>query len=320
MSFRDIRGQLQAMSVLQSALRQNRLAKAYLFAGEEGVGKALVARTIAKAINCLQGDGADSCDHCISCRKIDNFNHPDVHWIMPEGASNSIKIETIRELKESIYLKPFEAKKKIFIIDHAENFTPEAANAFLKVLEEPPGEGLLILLAAKPKLIFPTVLSRCQKLFFGSLKKQTLQEVLREEFGVDHVLGHYLAYCYGGRIGMALSLKESDILSEKNKVIDDWLFSSRDYSDREVNRENLHQDLDVLATWFRDIIFAKLGMPHTELINLDRRDDLLEVMDRYSFLDLDGIMSFIAVSGLYLQENVNPKLLASNLRIRLWRG
>ena len=371
MSFKDIKGHTSSIKLLQIALSGERQALAHLFIGEEGIGKRLVARTLAKAINCLKSDGLDtsassldfarddpervkrvegslsvngvlrqaqdaskdaeqsrskqsrtidSCDQCASCKRIDNFNHPDVHWVMPESISNSIKIEQIRQLKNDISLRPYEAKKKVFIIDEAHCLTPEAANAFLKVLEEPPLNSLIILITSKPKLIFSTILSRCQKLRFYPLKKNELNEFLFKELKLDAEASHYLAYFCEGRLGKALNLKEGDILREKNMVIDGFVFSNNIHKTKEFDREGFKRDLDILASWFRDIYFLKVGVPFMELINLDRKNELLKVMSRYSFLELDSIINFISNSALYLKQNVNPKLILSNLRERIWKG
>lgn len=325
MSFRDIRGHSKPIKMLEVTLERERNAPAYLFIGEEGIGKRLVAKTLAKALNCLKSKAFDSCDECISCRKIEDLNHPDVHWIAPERPSDIIKIEQIRQLKNDIYLKPYEAKIKVFIVDGAQHLTPEASNAFLKVLEEPPQDSLLILITSKPRLIFPTLLSRCQKLRFYPLKKSQLRQILLTELKLNVTLSHYLAHFCEGRIGKAMNLKTRDILPEKNRVIDEFTPLLRTataghiYENIEFNRARMKEDLNILASWFRDIYFIKVGIPYTELINLDRKDDLLRVMSRYSLLDLDSIINCVSDSLLYLEQNINPKLLLSTLRTRLWR-
>ncbi len=320
MSFRDIKGHNQPINLLKIALSQNRFASAYLFTGEGGIGKSLVAKTIAKAINCLQNNNFDSCDQCISCRKIENLTHPDVHWITPENQGSAIKIEQIRKLKQDISLKAYQAKSKVFIIEEAHNLTAEAQNAFLKILEEPPAHSLIILISSKPQLIFSTILSRCQKIRFRPLSRFKLEQFLISDLKLDLVLSHYLAYFCEGRIGEALGLKDKDILREKNRIIDEFTFSRTSYETIELNRHRFREILDILVSWFRDMYFIKVGLPFAGLINLDRKEDLLKVMGRYSYFDLDSIIDFISDSTLYLEQNINLKLLMNNLRIRLWKG
>jgi len=319
MPFQDIKGQNKAIGIIRESIRRNRLEGGYIFAGPEAVGKRFAARTLAKAVNCLER-ADDPCDSCPSCRKIDKNEHPDVHLVTdPQRAA--IKIEQVRQLQKEISLRPYEGKKKVFIIDNAEDLTPEAASALLKILEEPPANSLIILISAKPNLLFKTITSRCKIIKFSNLKRTQLKEILSADYNLDHELAHFLAYFSEGSIGKALSLKEADILRLKNRIIDEFVVQKKtgtDYSSLQ-NKEYLRQSLNILASWFRDIYMVKVGMPHTELINLDRKGDLLRTMSNFSFMDLDGILNFISSALLYLEQNINVKLLISNLRMELWK-
>ena len=139
---------------------------------------------------------------------------------------------------------------------------------------------------------------------------------------MDSDRAHYLAYSCEGRIGAALKLKDTEILRQKNQWIDDFtdlnrpgLSDEASYSDK----EELRRLLNVLAAWFRDIYLVKIGVAHSELVNLDRRDDLLRVMLRYNTLDLDAILRVICESIFYLDHNINTKLLVSNIKAQLWK-
>ena len=314
MSFRDIKGQDRPLQILREYIKQSRFTGSYLFVGEDGIGKKLVAKTLAKALNC-ENETLDSCDRCVPCLKIESDQHPDVHRLDTE-ASDSIKIEYIRQLQKDISLKPYEGKKKVFIIDDAHNLTAEAANALLKILEEPPEDSLIILISAKPALLFKTIVSRCKCFRFYPLQRTKLEEILKNDFHLDNNLAHFLAYFCEGRFGRALRLKDINILKEKNRIIDGFALARR--SDLEnlsiENRNNVRDYLNILAGWFRDIYFVKVGMPYAELINLDRKDDLLKNMGRYTLFDLEEILNSLSNSLLYLEQNVNTKLLLSNLR------
>lgn len=318
MSFKDIKGQDKPIQILKSYLKSSTLAGAYLFIGEEGIGKHLVAKTLAKAINCLN-EKDDSCDNCLSCLKIDKNEHPDVHFI---GLANldAIKIDSIRDLKKDASLKAYyKVKKKVFIINNAHNLTAEAANALLKILEEPPRDTLIILITAKPALLFKTIISRCKLIKFPPLKRTELKEILKRDYRLQDNLAHFLAYFSEGRIGKALRLKDSDILREKNRIIDEFTIKSEPvFQSLSIqNKDNIHGWLNILASWFRDIYLIKIGLPHYQLINLDRRGELLRSMKRYTLFDLDDILKTISDSLLYLEQNVNIKLLLFNLRAQL---
>jgi DNA polymerase-3 subunit delta' len=262
----------------------------------------------------------DCCDKCPSCLKIDKDQHPDVHVIDSEGAE--IKIECIRQLQSQISFKPYEGKKKVFIIKNAHNLNVASSNAFLKTLEESPGESLIILVSEKPSLLLKTIISRCQLLKFNPLARPELEEILTKDYSLESGLAHFLAYFCEGRLGHALRLKDTQILREKNRIIDEFVFSRRQSLEKipVQNREETRNYLNILTSWFRDMYLIKIGMPHSELINLDRKAELLKSMPQFSFLDLDEILNSISDSLFYLDQNINIKLLKSNLKAELWRG
>jgi DNA polymerase-3 subunit delta' len=173
MALRDFPKQEQGVQVLQRSLERGRLAHGYLFTGHSVSELEALAAALAKTLNCrnpkraANGAAIDSCDGCLSCRKIDHANHPDIRWIRPESKMRIIAIDQIRELIQEIQLKPGEAEYKVSVIVEADRLKTEAANAFLKTLEEPPPKSILILLTTDLERILETILSRCLRLTFG---------------------------------------------------------------------------------------------------------------------------------------------------------
>jgi DNA polymerase-3 subunit delta' len=171
-AFTDFSDQVQGVALLQRSLQRGRLGHAYLFSGAELKSLEALARTLAKTLNCQQpktvdGVTTDCCDECAVCRKIDGETHGDVHWVRPESKSRIVSVDQMRELMREIQLKPNEAEFKVAIIVAADRLNPQAANAFLKTLEEPPPKSVLILLTTEPGRILETIISRCLRLNFG---------------------------------------------------------------------------------------------------------------------------------------------------------
>ncbi len=173
MAFQNFSGQSQGVQLLQRSLARGRLGHAYLFTGDSLTELETLARTLAKTLNCQNpvrenGVATDCCDECGNCRKIDGDIHADVHWARPESKSRIITIEQTRDLMQQIQLKPTEAGYKIAVIGGADRLNVQAANAFLKTLEEPPSKSVLILLTTEPSRILETILSRCLRLNFSA--------------------------------------------------------------------------------------------------------------------------------------------------------
>ena len=174
MAFADFPEQKLVVELLQRSLERGRLAHAYLFTGHQLAVLESLARTLAKTLNCRQpvrrtpdGPAIDCCDQCPVCRKVDEFSHADVHWARPESKSRVVTVEQMRELMREIQLKPGEAEYKLAIIAGADRLNANAANAFLKTLEEPPPKSIIILLTTEPQRILETILSRCLRLNFS---------------------------------------------------------------------------------------------------------------------------------------------------------
>ena len=139
---------------------------------------------------------------------------------------------------------------------------------------------------------------------------------MKEEYACHEHLAHFLAYFCEGRIGRAVKLKDTDILGTKNRVIDEIVLHHRTSGEHSLGlaKQDLRNYLNIIATWFRDVYLLKTGSPFSELINADRKDELARSSRTYSWSALDEILRFIADSLLYLEQNINPKLLLSNLK------
>ncbi|HVV71663.1 MAG TPA: DNA polymerase III subunit [Verrucomicrobiae bacterium] len=185
MAFKDFPDQQQGIELLRRSLERGRLGHAYLFTGHQLEALEDLARTLAKTLNCSSPAKpgtvrTDSCDDCLSCRKIDHGTHPDVHFLRPESKSRIITVDQVREIMREIQLKPTEATYKVAVVVAADRMRTEAANAFLKTLEEPPAKSILILLSTEPQRLLDTILSRCLRLNFATESMRPLEPAQRE--------------------------------------------------------------------------------------------------------------------------------------------
>jgi DNA polymerase-3 subunit delta' len=180
MAFKDFTQHVMSVQLLQRSLERGRLGHAYLFNGQDLSELETITLTLAKTLNCQQpvkknGVAVDCCDKCLTCQKIEHGNHADVFWIRPESKLRVIKMNQVvrrddsppRVLLEFVNLKPTESEYKIAVVVAADRMNEQAANAFLKTLEEPPAKSILVLLTTEPQRILETLFSRCLRLSFG---------------------------------------------------------------------------------------------------------------------------------------------------------
>jgi DNA polymerase-3 subunit gamma/tau len=175
--FKDIVGQEHITKTLVNALKQEKIAHAYLFSGPRGTGKTTAAKILAKALNCEQREGVEPCNHCASCISIDQGSAMEVFEI--DAASNR-GIDEMRELRENVKLSAIQGKHKVYIIDEVHMLTTEAFNALLKTLEEPPPQVVFIFATTEAQKIPLTILSRVQRFEFHRISVQDIQKRLVE--------------------------------------------------------------------------------------------------------------------------------------------
>ena len=192
-------------------IKNNTLSHSYLFVGQEGIGKKLFAKELAKMALCLNNKTEN--DNCSSCVKFDSGNNPDFVLIEPDG--NSIKIAQIREMQENVYTKPIVSRKKVFIINDSDKMTEEAQNSLLKTLEEPPEYIMIILITANENKLLNTIKSRCLKISFNNLETSDLISYINSVQGMQVPSENLLKMC-NGSIGKLMKVNEN--LEEYNAV------------------------------------------------------------------------------------------------------
>ncbi|MEW6040270.1 MAG: DNA polymerase III subunit gamma/tau, partial [Elusimicrobiota bacterium] len=219
--FNEIVGQSHVSKVLQNAIKVNRIAHAYIFAGPRGTGKTTTARIFAKALNCKSLTSDEPCDKCDFCAEIKNGYSVDVLEI--DGASNR-GIDEIRALRENVKFAPANLKYKIYIIDEAHQITEAAFNALLKTLEEPPEHVIFMLATTEPQKIPDTILSRCQRFKFRPLSDveiaNNLKEIIKKEkFSVDENAAGLISRAANGSIRDSLSILDQIVSYSPDEAI-----------------------------------------------------------------------------------------------------
>lgn len=207
--FSEVVGQDYIVKTLTNAIRNNKIAHAYLFAGPRGTGKTSIAKLFAKAINC-QDFKEEACDSCANCKAYLEGNHPDI--IELDAASNN-GVDDIRQIIEQVPYAPMLGKYKVYIIDEVHMLTTQAFNALLKTLEEPPAHVIFILATTDPQKVIPTVLSRCQRYNFSKInpyeiRKRTMEILQKENIPYEEKAVEEIARMAEGGMRDALSLLE----------------------------------------------------------------------------------------------------------------
>jgi len=316
MSWDDIPEQEPTKSLLQKQLKRGELSHAYLLLGAEGTGKKDMALELAAASLCQsEGQETDSCGSCLSCEKIAHDNHPDVNFFAPPEDKKQMGIDTVRELRRRLALKPFAAMRRFFIIEEADHMTEQAANSLLKSLEEPPEYAVLLLLAKDESSLLPTILSRCQKLRLHSLSLESIVSLLRER-GIKSEPAQHLARLSAGSPGRALSLAESDDLLRRREDVLDFLCRLTGHDDLEIFaeaerwRDWLKEDfplLDLLMEWYRDIIVCKQSGAEA-VRNRDYSSDIERMARAYSLPRLQDMLESVREAAGDIEANVRPEL------------
>ncbi len=258
--FEQILGQDHVLARLREAQARRRLPHAYLFVGPEGVGRETVAHAFFWRLICSE---EKACGECSPCRKFLKGVHPDVEILEPRG--QSIKIEQVRALESKLHFRPLEAERRLILVPQAELLTREAANALLKSLEEPPPYTLFVLLSQTTEALLPTIVSRCQVVRFRPLPREIISHLLQKRFERLPEEAEGLSVLAEGSIGRALRLAEKGFLQEMERVA---TALKQGTPTRLVTlaetlagmKENLPVFLELLLVWWRQALYAHLGI------------------------------------------------------------
>ncbi len=326
MAFKDILGQELPKQILSKALKNQTVANSYLFYGPESVGKKLLALELAKSLNCGEPGPGGSCGACVSCQKIQQGTHPDVFLLEPSKSSptvreGAIRIDDVRGLQKKLGYLPYEGMYKVAVVNDAELMNLQAANSFLKTLEDPPGQTVIILIAANPFKLLPTIVSRCQGVKFHPLSAEAIKNILSghedvsaEELEtratlsqgqVDRALDPDLletAQCREGLLDMieTVSFKKMDVLFEWTKT---WA----------KNSARLPTLLDQLTVLLRDLAYAKSCGDSGLIKNADLNARLQAVAAKKKLSSILNMFENVQQTQFALSGNANVQLALENM-------
>ncbi len=329
MPFLDLIGHERPTAILKASILHDRVAHAYLFFGEDGIGKRLAALRFAQAINCETDygpEGPDACGACRSCHQIEARTHPDFLLIEPdqEQANPQIKIEQIRELEQQLVYHPLVGRRKVCLIDEADRMTPGAANALLKTLEEPPDHSLLLLIASRPSALLATVRSRCQGIRFVAPARADVETALMTKRRIPPADARFLAMVTQARIGQALETDLAAIRVEQDEF--SALTSAKSLqsvatlltaAEALYRSDRAPEALEWIVRWIRDLILVSVGADPDHVLNRDR---LPQLEDAARGLRPDALLDLLADIETIQQaatRNVNLQMALETILLRL---
>jgi len=301
--FDQITGNERVKSLLKRMLEEQRVPGALLFSGEEGVGKKLFALELARALNCRNRIGVEACGVCKVCKRIGNINfpitdevedkrrifwtdHPDVGLVQPPG--RVFHVIQMRAIEREVNYHPFEGNARVFVIDDADKFNDQSANALLKTLEEPSRTSHLILITSRPAMLLPTIRSRCQQIRFSPLTNAEVESYLITNKLATAAAAKLRARCAAGSIGRALSddlesykerreamiaVLKAVAVSGKRAILlraAEVLADARYKDDYEAN-------LELLETLIRDSLLVAVAADQEQIVNVDILPQLKEI-------------------------------------------
>ena len=340
MPFREIAGHRSVITRISRAVARDSLPPSVMLTGPRGVGKRLVADAIAEALNCAaprrdeSGLAVDGCGSCSACRRIPRGVYPDVLAIEP-GEGGSIVIDQVRAAIEQVGYRPFEGRRRVIIVDDADLLVPQAQNALLKTLEEPPPRSQFVLVTGRPDMLLETVRSRCPRLRLGQLGAGEIAGVLTRRRGIDERRVRPAAAAAGGSVGRALQIASREQEETRDAAVGllrsvsaardarARLGGARDFTAGRgakrapaADRRELRERLRALESLLRDVAVVSTGAA-APLANADLEGSLRELAATWG--GARGPRAFAAVDEAIaaVDRNASPKVVADWVACRL---
>lgn len=321
-SFDAIVGHKKIISHFEEAIQMGKVSHAYLLSGEDGSGKMMIAKAVAKALLCETKNG---CGNCQACAQVDSGNHPDVIYVTHE--KYDIRVDEIRKgINETIDVKPYSGDYKIYIIDDADRMNSGAQNALLKTLEEPPAYAVILLLTNNKDRLLDTILSRCVCMTLGSVREEEIQKYLRTHTSASDSDIQFAASFALGNIGRALHVIETeefqDMLNDAVNVMVHIqgmeVYEVVSYAKNLTKYKNeIYDFLDIIMVWYRDMLMLKTTGSLNHLVFKDKYRQLKEQEIYISFEGISHVLDEVEKARRRLIANVNFEVAMEMLLITI---
>ena len=311
--FKDVVGHKDILKYISSAVENNRVSHAYILNGERGSGKKMLANLFAMTLLCETGDN-EPCGKCHSCKQAESGNHPDIIRVTHEKP-NSISVDDIRtQVNNTVDIKPYQGPYKVYIIPQADMMTPQAQNAILKTIEEPPSYAVFLLLTENAETLLPTINSRCVMLKLRNIKDTLIKKYLMENLEIPDYKADMCTAFAQGNMGRAIMLANSDHF---NEIREEAVQLLKHISEMELNeivaavknisvyKLEITDYLDIIMIWYRDVLLYKATKEIDKVVFKDQLQSIKEQARKSSYEGIELILESLEKAKARLKANVN---------------
>lgn len=320
-SFKDIIGQEQIKEHLTGAVKTGKISHAYIIHGERSSGKDYIARIFAMALQCERRlenpEQIEPCGECHACKQALSENQPDIIKVTHEKP-NTIGVEDIRvQINQDIIIKPYSSPYKIYIMNEGEKMTPQAQNALLKTLEEPPAYAVIIILTTNLDAMLPTILSRCVVLNMKPAPDEDVRDYLMKDLQVPDYKADVCVAFARGNVGKAKALATSEEFDNIKadavallKYIVQMDVSEMVTAIKKIGeyKFNIDDYLDIITVWYRDVLLFKATNDANHLIFKEELQYIRKVADKSTYEGIECIIKAVEKAKSRLKANVNFEL------------
>lgn len=315
--FRDIIGQDKLKEHLKTAVFSDKISHAYIISGERCMGKEFITRIFAMAVQCENPLDDEPCQACSSCIQALSDNHPDIIYLTHEKPG-IISVDDIRrQVNSDVDIKPYKSEKKIYVISEAEKMTPQAQNALLKTLEEPPSYAVIILLTANIDALLSTIISRAVVLNMKPVSDAVVRKYLMDIKQIPDYKADICVAFARGNIGKAKLLAVNE---EFDKVKDEAISLLKNIGNMDITeiitaikninefKFEINDYLDIISIWYRDVLLFKATRDLSHLIFKSEYNYIKRIADTCTYEGIEGVIDALEKAKARLQANVNFEL------------